>query len=312
MRVVVTGAGGFVGHNLTRHLLADGHEVVPIVRTEVGLADERVIADIGSADWPPLLRGADAVIHLAARVHMMHDRAREPLAEFRRVNVDGTRILAEEASRAGVRRLLFLSSIKVNGESTQVGRPFRSADPPRPGDAYGLSKQEAEAALFEVARSSAMTVTIIRPPLIYGPKMKGNLQILVSALRRGVPLPFGNITENRRSLIGIDNLASLMGSVLTHPAADNAVFLAADGQDLSTATLIRTLAAGIGRRPRLLPVPAGLIHLAAGLVGRRAAANRLTGNLQVDVLDTCARLGWSPPVPVEVGLCAAALGTSTL
>lgn len=310
MRVVVTGAGGFVGRPLVDHLVADGHEVVPIVRTAQGLANERVIDDIGSADWPSLLTDADAVIHLAARVHMMRDPAPDPLAEFRRVNVDGTRTLAEAASGAGVRRFLFVSSIKVNGESTRAGAAFRSTDPPRAVDGYGLSKQEAEAALFDVARSGTMTVTIIRPPLIYGPGMKGNLRTLVTALRRGIPLPFGRITNNRRSLVGVGNLASLIAVALQHPAAANAVFLAADGKDLSTAALVRALAAAIGRKPRLLPVPADLIRLAAGMAGRRAAADRLVGNLQVDIADTHARLGWSPPVSVEAGLRAAIRGAS--
>lgn len=302
MRIVVTGAGGFVGRLLVDRLIADGHEVVPIVRTAQGLANERVINDIGSADWPSLLIGADAVIHLAARVHMMHDPAQDPLAEFRRINVDGTRILAEAASRAGVRRFLFLSSIKVNGESTQTGRPFRPTDPPQAVDDYGLSKQEAETALFDVARSDTMTVTIIRPALIYGPGMKGNLRALLTALRLGIPLPLGRITANRRSMVGVDNLASLISIALRHPAAANAVFLAADGEDLSTAALVRTLAAAIGRKPRLLPVPAALIRFAARMVGRHAVADRLIGNLQVDIADTRATLGWSPPVSVQAGL----------
>ena len=305
MRVVVTGAGGFVGRALISHLITDGYEVVPIVRTAQGLANERVIDDIESADWLEILFGADAVVHLAARVHMMHDRAPDPLAEFRRVNVDGTRILAEAASRAGVRRFLFLSSIKVNGEFTQSNKPFRPTDPPRAIDSYGLSKQEAEAALFEVARSGPMTVTIVRPPLIYGPGMKGNLRALVTALRHGIPLPFGRITQNRRSLVGVGNLTSLISVALRHPAASNSVFLVADGEDLSTAALVRALAAAIGRKPRLLPVPASLIRVVAGLVGRHAAADRLVGNLQVDIIETRAKLGWSPPVPLEAGLRAA-------
>lgn len=310
MRIVVTGAGGFVGRALVDHLAADGHDVVPIARAPLGLANERVIDDIGAADWPALLSGVDAVVHLAARVHMMRDMAADPLTEFRRVNTAGTRAIAEAGARAGVKRFLFLSTIKVNGETTPRGRPFRSTDPVHPTDAYGISKQEAEAALFELARTTTMAVTVIRPPLIYGPGMKGNLRSLVSALRLGIPLPLSSITENRRSLVGVDNLLSLISVALIHPAAANAVFLASDDEDVSTAGLLRVLAAAVGRKPRLLPFPVRLIQLVAGIVGKKAAADRLVGSLQVDVSDTRAKLGWVPPVSLESGLRAAVEGGS--
>ncbi len=305
MRIVVTGAGGFVGRPLVDRLIADGHEVVSIVRTAQGLANERVIEDIGSADWLSLLSGVDAVVHLAARVHMMRDCAEDPLTEFRRVNTAGTLAIAEAAARAGVRRFLFLSTIKVNGESTQIGHPFRSTDPVRASDPYAVSKHEAETALFALARKGPMTVTVIRPPLIYGPGMKGNLRVLVTALRRGMPLPLGGITDNRRSLVGVDNLLSLVGVALTHPAAANAVFLASDGEDVSTAGLLHALARAMGRNPRLLPVPERLIRLVAGFAGKSAAADRLVGSLQIDISDTRAKLGWAPTVSLDAGLRAA-------
>lgn len=305
MRIAVVGAGGFVGRPLVGRLASDGHDVVPVVRTPQGLAGERVIGDIVSADWAPVLSGADVVIHLAARVHMMNDQAEDPLAEFRRVNTAGTLALAQAAARAGVKRFIFLSTIKVNGEATRPGQPFRSTDLPQASDPYGISKQEAEAALLELAQATGMEVTVIRPPLIYGPGVKGNLRSLIKALRRGVPLPLGGITGNRRSLVGIGNLISLIGVAMTHPAAANATFLVSDGEDVSTTGLLQTLARAMGRKPRLLPVPAGAIRLVAALTGKKAAADRLVGNLQVDISDTREKLGWTPPVSLGAGMQAA-------
>lgn len=305
MRIAVVGAGGFVGRPLVNRLARDGHDVVPVVRTPQGLAGEHPIDDIASADWESVLAGVEVVVHLAARVHMMNDQAADPLAEFRRVNTQGTLALAEAAARTGVKRFIFLSTVKVNGEATLPGQPFRSTDAPQASDPYGISKQEAEAALLELARTTGLEVTIIRPPLIYGPGVKGNFRSLINALRRGIPLPLGGITGNLRSLVGVDNLISLISVSMTHPAAANATFLVSDGQDVSTTGLLQALTRAMGLKPRLLPVPAGAIQLLAGLAGKKAAADRLVGNLQVDISDTREKLGWTPPVSLDAGMKAA-------
>lgn len=306
MKTAIVGAGGFVGRGLVERLRRDGHELVPIVRTPAGIAGERRIDDLLEADWDSLLAGADAVVHLAARVHMMTDTAANPLAEFRRINTEGTRRIAEAAARQGVKRFVFVSTVKVNGEATAPGRPFRADDPPRPEDPYGISKHEAEQALFAVARGTPMTATVIRPPLVHGPGVRGNFRSMMAWLRRGVPLPLGGATGNRRSLVGLDNLVDLIAVALDHPAAAGETFLVSDGEDVSTARLLRVLGEALGRPARLVPVPPALILAAARLAGKGAAAGRLLGSLQVDIGPTRERLGWSPPVPLQEGLRRAA------
>ncbi len=300
MRVLVTGAGGFVGRAVCRHLLAAGHQVVGAVRGRAAPAGVEPVAVggiSGQTDWSNALSGVEMVVHLAARVHVMQDSAADPLAEFRAVNRDGTRRLAEAARTAGVRHLLFLSSIKVNGEETRSGQAFTETDPPAPQDPYGVSKWEAEQALA----ASGLPVTILRPPLVYGPGVAGNLARLLGAIRRGLPLPFG-LVRNRRDLVAVDNLASAVLAALQAPPADGQyrTYLVADGQPLSTADLIRGLAAGLGLRPRLLPVPPGVMLAAAALLGKQAAARRVLGNLEVDASLIRAELGWRPVVaPAE-------------
>jgi len=307
MKIAIVGAGGFVGRTLVARLTADGHDVVPIVRTPRGMAGERRVEDIGpDTDWSGLLGDAEAVVHLAARVHVMDDRAADPITLYRRVNVEGTLNLARQAAAAGVRRFLFLSSIKVNGEASAPGRPFRADDPPRPEDPYGISKWEAEDGLAAIRRQTAMEIVVVRPPLVHGPGVAGNFAALMRALRRGLPLPLGKAGGNRRSLVGIDNLADFIALALAHPAAAGRVLLVADGEDLSTRDLLRRLAAAMGRKARLLPVPLSLLRLGARLVGKRAAADRLLGDLQVDIGESRDLLGWSPPLSVDEGLRRAA------
>jgi nucleoside-diphosphate-sugar epimerase len=301
MKIAVVGAGGFVGQPLVRRLIADGHEVVPIVRTPAGIAGERTITDVDEADWDALLAGVEAVIHLIARVHIVSDRAENPLADNRRINTFGTLRIAESAARLGVKRFVFISTIKVNGETSAPGRPFTADGAPVPEDAYGISKLEAEQGLFELGRRTNMEVAVVRPPLVYGPQVRANFLSLMKSVRRGVPLPFG-LTDNRRSLVGIDNFVDLIALLITHPRAPGEVFLAADGRDVSTGELIRMLAAAMGRKARLLPVPVGLMRAAARLAGRKALANRILGSLQVDIDKTRNLLGWSPPVSMEEGL----------
>lgn len=310
-RVLVTGATGFVGRALVAQLLADGRAVTAAVRRHDALLprDVRqiVVTDIGPAtDWSAALEEVDAVVHLAARVHQMNDTATDPLAAFRAVNRDGTRVFAEQAAAASVRRFVFVSSVKVNGEETAPGRPYTADDAPAPVDPYGISKSEAEGDIRAVAAATGMEFVIVRPPLVYGPGVRANFRSMLSWVARGVPLPLGGITANRRSLVALPNLVSLLTTVLVHPAAAGQAFLVSDGDDLSTAQLLRRSAKAMGRPARLLPVPAGLLTGAAQLLGRPGVAQRLCGSLQVDITKTRTLLGWTPPVTVDDALRLAA------
>jgi nucleoside-diphosphate-sugar epimerase len=260
-----------------------------------------------NADWSSALDDQHVVIHTAARAHILKDEVPDPLAEYRKVNVDGTMNLARQAAHAGVRRFVFISSIKVNGEQTRPGVPFSTDDLPAPQDPYGISKHEAEQGLHQLAQESGMEVVIIRPPLVYGPEVKGNFATLVRIVERGVPLPFGAV-HNKRSLVAVDNLVDLIITCINHPAAANQVFLAADGEDVSTSELLRGVAKAMGKPARLIPVPAGLLMLAATLVGKKAVAQRLLGSLQVDIGKAREVLGWEPVVSVETALETAVNG----
>jgi nucleoside-diphosphate-sugar epimerase len=237
----------------------------------------------------------------------MSDEAADPLGEYRRTNVEGTLKLAQDAAAAGVRRFVFLSSIKVNGEATAPGRPFRETDAPHPVDPYGRSKLEAEQALFEFGQRSGMEVVVVRPPLVYGPGVKANFRSMMRWLSKGVPLPLGAI-HNHRSLVALDNLVDLLVRCTEHPAAANQVFLAGDGEDVSTTALLRRTAAALGCRARLIPVPASWLMMAARGLGKAPVASRLCGNLQVDISKARDLLGWQPPVSLDEGLRRAAAG----
>ena len=259
------------------------------------------VGDIdGRTDWSRALAGMEAVVHLAARVHVMHERAADPLAEFRKVNVDATLNLARQAAAEGVKRLVYLSTIKVNGERT-TAQPFRADDTPAPSDPYSVSKMEAEKGLLRLAGESEMEVVILRPPLVYGPGAAGNFARLVSLVRKRWYLPLASIS-NRRSLVGIENLCSLITVCLAHPAAANRVLLASDGEDVSTPELIRLMARSCGLTARLFPVPVGLLHMAAQVLGRKRELDRLTGSLQIDCSPTQRLLGWQPPVSLAQGI----------
>jgi nucleoside-diphosphate-sugar epimerase len=303
MKIGVIGATGFVGRSLCARLIAEGRDVVPIVRTASDLSGERVCGDIdGSTDWSDVLGGIDLLVHAAARVHVMREHAPDAMAAFRAVNRDGTINLARQAAARGVRRFIFLSTIKVNGEATAPGRPFRADDSPEPTAPYAISKLEAEVALREIAASSAMEAVIIRPPLVYGKDARGNFKSMARWIRRGIPLPLGSVGGNARSLVAIDNLADLITVCLAHPEAAGETFLVSDGRDVSTAELLRGMAAAMGRPARLLRIPVPTLRAAAGLVGRSAEADRLLGNLQVDIAPTKTRLGWWPPITLDEGL----------
>ncbi len=313
--VLVTGSTGFVGRALVEHLVARDDAVIASVRREAairrGLKEVR-IGDLGPAtDWGPALAGCRAVIHCAARVHMIRDVAPDPLAAFRTANVDGSLALAGQAAAAGVRRFIFISSIKVNGEGTVLGAPYRASDVPRPVDPYGISKHEAEQALIEFAASGAIDLVIIRPPLVYGPGVKANFLSMARWIARGIPLPFGAVTANRRSFVALENLVDLISTCLTHEAAVGQVFLVSDGEDLSTAGLLGRTARALDVAPRLIPVPPSMLAFGAGLVGRRDLWQRLGGTLQVDAAPTRSRLAWHPPLSVDEGLRAAVAGLRT-
>lgn len=308
MNVLVTGVSGFVGGATAAHLARANLSatVRGAVRgsraTGLWFGENIAVGDLGvETDWTRALGQMDAVVHSAARVHMMRDTAADPLAEFRRVNVAATLNLARQAARAGVRRMVFISSVKVNGGYSEKDRPYTAEDPPAPNDPYGISKLEAERGLLACARETGMEVVILRPVLVYGPGVKANFLSMMRWLQRGIPLPLGAI-HNQRSLVALDNLVDLIATALRHPAAVNQVFMASDGDDLSTTELIRRTAVAMGVRARLMPVPEALIWSAARLSGRTEVARRLCGSLQVDIRKTRALLGWSPPVSVETAL----------
>jgi UDP-glucose 4-epimerase len=254
-----------------------------------------------NTEWQGVLAGTEVLVHAAARVHVMADTATDPLAEFRRVNVLDTLHLAREATAAGVKRFVFVSSVKVNGEATFSGQPFTADDIPEPLDSYGISKMEAEQGLRQIAAETGMEVIVIRPPLVYGPGVKANFAALMRAVQRGWPLPLGAI-HNQRSLVALDNLVDFIITCIDHPQAANQTFLVSDGQDLSTAELVRGMAQAAGVPARLLPVPVWALQAGAALLGKGDAVQRLCGNLQVDISKARRLLGWVPPVSVEEGL----------
>ena len=312
--ILVTGATGFVGGTVVRRLLADdqSQSIVVVVRRDDQCWPQRVFPRVTgdlepSNNWSVALADVSAVVHCAARVHVMADTAADPLEEFRRVNVQGTLNLARQAAVAGVRRFVFISSIKVNGESTQPGHPFTADDAPAPLDAYGISKREAEQGLRELSAQTGMEVVIIRPPLVYGPGVKANFAAMMRWLQRGVPLPLGGI-HNQRSLVALDNLVDLIVTCITHPAAANQTFLVSDGEDVSTTELLRRMGQAMNRPARLIPVPASWLKLAAAMVGKQDVAQRLCGSLQVDIQKTRQLLGWNPPLTLDQGLKKAAEG----
>jgi len=235
----------------------------------------------------------------------MHETANDPLAEFRKVNVDGTLNLARQAAAAGVRRFIFISSIKVNGEGSALGAPYLADAKPAPADPYGISKMEAEQGLRALAAETGMEVVIIRPVLVYGPGVKANFRSMMSWLNKGVPLPLGAI-HNQRSLVALDNLVDLIVTCIDHPAAANQTFLVSDGEDLSTTELLRRMGAALGKPARLLPVPAFMLQAGAALLGKRDMAQRLCGSLQVDISKTRELLNWTPPVSVDQALAKTA------
>ena len=305
-KILITGATGFVGGTVMRELLRLGVPVIAGVRKNSGLVPStvkqiKISALSSNTDCMPALECVDVVIHAAARVHVMGDSAADPLTEFRKVNTAGTLNLARQAADAGVRRFVFISSIKVNGEMTSVEQPFKPNDQRIPTDPYGLSKYEAEQGMLAIARETEMEVVIIRPPLVYGPGVKANFASMMKWMDKNIPLPFGAV-HNKRSLVALDNLVSFIIHCADYkktPQAANQVFLISDGEDVSTTELLQKVAKAFGKKALLLPIPVSLMTLAAKLLGKGDVANRLFGSLQVDSSKARELLGWEPVITMD-------------
>ena len=309
--ILVTGANGFIGRRVCQMLIERGHRVHGGVRDQACLnqslpGSEWVrIGNIGAdTDWQAALQGIEVVVHLAARVHVMRETALDPLAVYREVNVAGTVRLASQAVHSGVKRLIYVSSLKVNGETTAT-HPFTAADPPAPHDAYAQSKWETEQALRALGQATGLEVLIIRPPLVYGPGVGGNFRRLLHCVDWGIPLPLGSVT-NRRSLVALDNVTDLIIHCVSHPITDTPVFLVSDSETLSTPQLITRLAVHLGRRPRLLKVPVRALRRWTRLLGRQALYDRLCASLEVDITSTRQMLGWQPVQPADEALAQTA------
>jgi nucleoside-diphosphate-sugar epimerase len=302
--IFITGGDGFVGRSVCDALARRDYRIISASRTAATRAQSdayrRIALDLtGHGDLSPMLEGVNCVVHLAARTHVMRDTAADPLREYRRINTEGTARLATAAARAGVRRFVFLSSIKVNGENTTAA-PFTEGDEPHPEDAYGLTKWEAERALRVVEARTGMEVVIVRPPLVYGAGVTANFLRLMQLIARGVPLPLSGI-DNRRSMIFVRNLADAVRACIESPHAAGNTYLASDGVDLSTPELIRRLAHALAVRPRLFAMPQSWLTAAAAVLGQRAQLSRLTQSLQVDSTRLREHLQWTPPYSIEAG-----------
>lgn len=302
--ILITGATGFVGRRLADILAAKGLPLRLVSRAAregyIGVGDIDA-----NTNWGAALEGVDTVIHLAARVHVMNETAENPDDLYFATNRDGTLHLAQQAAEAGAKRFIFISSIKVNGEETEAGKPYRPEDAPHPFDAYGRSKLEAEIGLMQISKAIGMEIVIIRPPLVYGPGVKANFRTMMRAVDKGLPLPLAGI-GNARSLVFVDNLCDLIHTCLTHPKAAGETFLVSDGEDVSTPKLLEKIAKAMNKKARLLPFPLPLLRLAASLLGKGAMLQRLQGSLQVDISKTQSLLGWQPPFTLDEGLAKTA------
>lgn len=309
MRILVTGANGFIGDSLCRHLAAAGHSVIAGLRSKApdpGWMETWVHGNLETQEnFSPALEGIEAVVHLAARVHMMRERAADAEAIYRRVNSEITGKIATEAAKAGVQRFVFLSSIKVNGESTQT-KPFSEKNDPSPEDAYGQSKLAAELALQEISENTKLACTSLRIPLVYGPGVKANFRALLHLCGLPIPLPLRGITDNRRSLLFVGNLTDAIRTVLEDPTSRSESFLLSDGENLSTADLIWRLRRSLGQPVPDLKVPASIFTTFAEFTGKNAAAMKLRGSLEIDSSHFRRTFNWTPAFTVDQGIAATA------
>lgn len=309
MTVLVTGASGFIGRHLIAELLRNSIKVRVVCRQ--GTEDKFPVDDVEvrylpgpgttAIDWMEAVEHCSAVIHLAARAHVLRDRDEDPVRAFRLANVDFARACGEAAASAGVQRFIFMSSVGVHGGISDA-QPIHEGSVIKPHTQYAFSKAEAEQALNGVALRTGMKLTVIRPPLVYGPSAPGNFGTLIRAIASGLPLPLGSVTTNRRSFVAIDNLLDLIMTCLSHPAAANQTFLVSDGEDISTTDLLRRLGATMGKPARLIPVHVGWLAFGAQLLGKREMFQSLCGTLQLDISKTSRLLNWKPPVSVDEGL----------
>jgi len=309
MKLLVTGVSGFVGQALATESIRRGLQVSGALRSSIelpsGVGVCRIGAIDGETDWFSALHDVEIVIHLAARVHVMRENTENPLEAFRKVNVAGTEHLARSAAASGVKRLVFVSSIKVNGEETIDGRRYTELDVPSPKDPYGVSKCEAEQALHRIALETGLQVVIVRPPLVYGAGVKGNFAQMLRVLAKGIPLPLASVS-NLRSIVYLGNFVDALVICATHPAAAGQTYLVSDGEDVSTPELLRQLGAAMGHPARLLPCPPALLKMAGRVLGRSEQIDRLLGSLQVDSSKIRSELGWQPPFTLQQGLQATA------
>lgn len=306
-RILVTGASGFIGKALTSRLLTFVDPSNIVVTTHQNFMHDLPcrhfnLALASTTQWDAALDDVKVIIHCAARVHVMNETSADSLGMFRAINVEGTLNLARQAAAKGVRRFIYLSSVKVNGELTTANHFFSPDDTPDPKDAYGISKMEAEYGLQVIANETGMELVIIRPPLVYGPGVKANFLSLIRLISKGIPLPLGAVLHNRRSFVSLDNLVDLLICCVDHPAAANEIFMVSDGEDISTTTLLIALSNAMGKRPRLLPIPPILLRFFARLLGKKSLTDRLLGNLQVDISKTTQRLDWRPCMNTREGL----------
>jgi len=308
MKILVTGSSGFVGSALVKHLECDPiFQVISTTRkaTVENECKDQTLRELDLADLDNRiadLSDIDTIVHLAGKAHDISEIDESASQEYFNINADAVFRLANAAVMSGVRRFIFLSSIKVNGDETSPGHPFTCQSTPNPRGAYAESKFMAEEHLFNLARETNLEVVVIRPPLVYGPGVKGNLKELSNLIAKRVPLPIGAISQNRRSMVGINNLVSLITTCITKPEAKNKMFLVSDNEDISTKELANYLGLAIGKKPLLFSVPAVLILLGASIFGRRQAINKIVGSLQLDISETCETLAWKPPHTVEQGM----------
>jgi nucleoside-diphosphate-sugar epimerase len=313
-KVLVTGPTGFIGRHLCAQLTQHGYVVRKALRQETGEShlpdrdgyETSVVGDINEVtEWSRAVNGVDCIVHLAARVHVMREHETNPLAAYRSTNTFATINLARSAAAAGVRRLVFVSTIKVNGETTYE-KPFRAIDVPSPMDAYAISKWEAEQSILRIGRESGLDVVIVRPPLVYGPGVKGNFLHLLQLVNRGIPMPFA-ACQNKRSFVYLDNIVDLLIHCLSQTKASGQTFLVSDGEDLSTPELVSMLAKALNKTPRLISIPPAWLEVAAKLIGKPGLYDRLCGSLQLDIDHTRKTLRWTPPISVNEGIHRTAL-----